>query len=210
MKQLLVLNLTGKAKDNQNHETSPNLSHEGEDASSCMEGNAGMKNNLHAKKGPAVNKSENNISGCYNVTVRTHILVQDPAGKLVLNSPSMITTNQTLELCCSSRAESDVTVSPLVDASLLYRTSSQGRGEAVVVLLFNHSGRVAVELRAENRVYAQKKSVRFCTEGNRKQPPQVKVKPNRQTPTSAFLSPSNSGRQESATKWTKQEAASHD
>lgn len=135
-------------------------------------------------------------AGCYNVTVKackpisctsfqTHIVVQDPVGELVLNTSSVITTNQKVPLFFSIAAGSNVTVSLLVNTTLLYRSCSYATGEeSVVVLLFNHTGTVAVELRAENRVSSQNKSVRVCVKRNRKPSPQVKVNPNWQPPTS--------------------------
>lgn len=146
-------------------------------------------------------------AGCYNVTIkvfnpisctsfRTHILVQDPVGKLVLNTPSVITTNQKLALCFSIAAGSNVTVSLLVNTTILYRNCSYAkREEAVVVLLFNHTGTAAVELQAENRVSSQNKSMRVCVEGNRKPSPQVKVNPNWQPPTRAFLNLADTGKE---------------
>nr|XP_020465285.1 polycystic kidney disease protein 1-like 1 [Monopterus albus] len=63
------------------------------------------------------------------------------------------------------------------------KNSSYATGEeAVVVLLFNHTGTVAVELRAENQVSSQNKSVIVSVEGNRKPSPQVRVNPNWQPP----------------------------
>lgn len=135
-------------------------------------------------------------SGCYNVTVKactpiscdsfqTHIVVPDLVGELVLNTSSVITTNQKVPLCFSIAAGSDVTASLLVNTTLLYRHCSYAIAEEIlVVLLFNHTGTVAVELQAKNRVSSQNKSVRVCVEGNRKPPPQVKVNPNWQPPTS--------------------------
>lgn len=110
---------------------------------------------------------------------QTHIVVPDLVGELVLNTSSVI------PLCFSIAAGSDVTASLLVNTTLLYRHCSYAIGEEIlVVLLFNHTGTVAVELQAKNRVSSQNKSVRVCVEGNRKPPPQVKVNPNWQPPTS--------------------------
>ncbi|XP_050922890.1 LOW QUALITY PROTEIN: polycystic kidney disease 1 like 1 [Lates calcarifer] len=136
------------------------------------------------------------VAGRYNVTVKalnpvswssfqTHILVQDLVGELALNVPSVIRTNQKHSASFSVSAGSNMTLSLLVNATLLYRNSSYATGEeAAVVLLLNHTGTVAVELRAENRVSSQKKSVRVCVKGNRKPSPQVRVNPNWQPPTS--------------------------
>ncbi|XP_073344382.1 polycystin-1-like protein 1 [Pagrus major] len=136
------------------------------------------------------------LAGCYKVTVEafnpissalfsTHILAQDRVGELVLNAPSVITTYQKHSVLFSVTAGSNVTLSLLVNAALLYRNSSYTTGEeATVVLLFNHTETVVVELRAENRVSSQKKSERLCVKGNRKPSPQVRVNPTWQPPTS--------------------------
>lgn len=136
------------------------------------------------------------IAGCYKVTVKafnptnwasfcTHILVQDPVGELLLNVPSVITANQKHSVSFSVTAGSNVTVSLLVNATVLYRNSSHTTGEeATVILLFDHAGVVVVELRAENRVSSQNKSVRVSVEGNRKPSPQVRANPTWQPPTS--------------------------
>ncbi len=135
------------------------------------------------------------IAGCYKVTAKafnpiswasccTHILVQEPVGELVLNAPSVITTNQKHSISFSVTAGSNVTVSLLVNATLWYRNSSYTTGDkATVVLLFNHTGAVVVELRAENRVSSQNESARVCVEGNRKPSPQVRVNPTWKPPT---------------------------
>ncbi|KAM9337218.1 polycystin-1-like protein 1 [Symphorus nematophorus] len=136
------------------------------------------------------------IAGCYEVTVKafnpvssssfcTHILVQDPVREPVLNVPSLITTHQKHYVLFSVTAGSNVTVSLLVNAKLVYRNSSYTTGEeAAVVLLLNRTGTVVVELRAENRVSSQNKSVRVCVEGNRKPSPQVRVNSTWQPPSS--------------------------
>lgn len=136
------------------------------------------------------------LAGCYNVTVKafnpvssdlfqTQMLVQDLVGKLTLTVPSVIKTNHKQSVIFSVAAGSDMTVSLLVNATLLYRNSSYATGEeAKVVLLFNHIGTVAVELRAENRVSSQNKSIRVCVKGNRKASPQAEANPNWQPPTS--------------------------
>lgn len=70
-----------------------------------------------------------------------------------------------------------MTVSLLVNATLLYRNSSYTTGEeAAVVLFFDHTGTAVVELRAENHVSSQNKTVRV--EGNRKLSTQVRANPN--------------------------------
>lgn len=143
------------------------------------------------------------IAGCYKVTVEafnpisrasfcTQILVQDPVGELVLNVPSVITTHQKHSVLFSVTAGSNVTVSLLVNATLLFRNSSYAAGgEAAMVLLFNRTGTVVVELRAENGVSSQSKSVRVCVERNRK--PQVKVNLTWQPSTSPVHSLVNNG-----------------
>lgn len=135
-------------------------------------------------------------AGRYKVTVKafnpiswasfcTHILVQDPVGELVLNVPSVIAINRKHSVSFSVTAGSNVTMSLLVNATLLYRNSSYTTGvQATAVLLFDHTGTVVVELRAENRVSSQNKSVRVCVDGNRKPSPQVRVNPMWQPPTS--------------------------
>lgn len=141
-------------------------------------------------------KASLSLAGCYKVTVEafnpvssasfsTHILAQDQVGGLVLNAPSMIAANQKDSVLFSVTAGSNVTLSLLVNAALLYRNSSYTTGEqATVVLLCNHTETVVVELRAENRVSSQKKSLRLCVKGNRKPSPQVRVNPMWQPPTS--------------------------
>ncbi|XP_028425777.1 polycystic kidney disease 1 like 1 [Perca flavescens] len=136
------------------------------------------------------------IAGRYTVAVRafnpisrasfcTHILVQEPVGELVLNVPSVITTHQKHSVLFSVTAGSNVTVSLLVNATLVYRSSSYTTGEeATAVLLFNHTGTVVVELRAENQVSSQNKSVRVCVERNRKEPSHVRIHQTWQPPTS--------------------------
>lgn len=134
------------------------------------------------------------LAGRYNVTVKafnpiswasfqTHILVQDPVGELVLHVPSVVTTNQKHSVSFSVTAGSNVTVSLLVNATLLYRNSNYAaEEEATVALFFDHTGTVVVELRAENRVSSQNKSATMCVEGKRKPSPQVN--PTWQPPTS--------------------------
>ncbi|KAM6908104.1 polycystin-1-like protein 1 [Lycodopsis pacificus] len=136
------------------------------------------------------------IAGRYKVAVEafnpiswasfcTHILVQDPVGELLLNVPSVIAANGKHPVSFRITAGSNVTVSLLVNATLLYRNSSYATGEeAMVVLHFDHTGIVVVELQAENQVSSQNKSVRMCVKGNRKQSPQVRVNPTWQPPTS--------------------------
>lgn len=136
------------------------------------------------------------VAGSYKVALKafnpiswasfcTRILVQDPVGELVLNVPSAITTNHTLPVLFRVAAGSNVTVSLLVNATLLYRNSSYTTGEEeTVVLLFKHTGPVLVELRAENRVSSQNKSLRVFIEGNRKPSAQVRGNPTWQPPTS--------------------------
>lgn len=137
------------------------------------------------------------IAGSYKVTIRafnpiswaslrTHVLVQDPVGgELALNVPSVIAANREHSVSFRVAAGSNVTVSLLVNATPLYRNSSYATGEeATVVLFFKHTGTAVVELRAENRVSSQNKSVRVCVEGNREPSPQVRVNPTWQPPTS--------------------------
>ncbi|CAK6980027.1 polycystic kidney disease 1 like 1, partial [Scomber scombrus] len=134
------------------------------------------------------------IAGRYNVTVKafnpiswasfhTHILVQDPVGDLSLNVLSVITTNQKHLVLFAVTSGSNMTVSLLVNATLLYRNSNYSAAEeAAAVLFFDHAGTVVVELRAENRVSSQNKNVTVSVEGKRKPSPQVN--PTRQPPTS--------------------------
>lgn len=134
------------------------------------------------------------IAGSYNVTVKsfnpvswasfhTHILVQDPVGELVLKVPSVITTNRKHSVLFSVTAGSNVTVSLLVNATVLYRNSNYAaEEEAAVVLFFDHTGTVVIELQAENRVSSQNKSATVRVEGKRKPSPQVN--PIWQPPTS--------------------------
>ncbi|XP_034416623.1 polycystic kidney disease 1 like 1 [Cyclopterus lumpus] len=136
------------------------------------------------------------IAGRYKVAVKafnpiswasfcTHILVQEPVGELLLNVPSVLTTNRKHPVSFSVTAGSNVTVSLLVNATLLYSNSSYATGEdTVVVLIFDHTGTVVVELQAENRVSSQNKSVRVSVEGNRKSSPQVRINPMWQASTS--------------------------
>lgn len=136
------------------------------------------------------------VAGRYEVTVKafnpiswasfcTHILAQDPVGGLVLNVPSVITAHQMYPVLFSVTAGSNVTVSLLANATLLYRNSSYTTGEeATVVLLLNHTRTVAVELRAENQVSSQNKSLRVCFDRNRMSLPQVRANATWQPPTS--------------------------
>ncbi|XP_045922035.1 polycystic kidney disease 1 like 1 [Micropterus dolomieu] len=136
------------------------------------------------------------VAGRYKVTVKafnpiswasfcTHILAQDPVGGLVLNVPSVITAHQMYPVLFSVTAGSNVTVSLLANATLLYRNSSYTTGEeATVVLLLNHTRTVAVELRAENQVSSQNKSLRVCFDRNRMLLPQVRANATWQPPTS--------------------------
>ncbi|XP_034428977.1 polycystic kidney disease 1 like 1 [Hippoglossus hippoglossus] len=138
--------------------------------------------------------------GRYNVTVeafnpvsrasfQTHILVQDPVGELELSVPRAIRTNQKHVVLFSVAAGSNVTVSLLVNATLLYRNSSYATGEeAAAVLLFDHAGTFPFELRAENQVSSRNKSVRVCVEENRKSSPQVTVDANWEPHTSQIPS----------------------
>lgn len=115
----------------------------------------------------------------------THILVQEPVGELLLNVPSVLMTNRKHPVSFSVTAGSNVTVSLLVNATLLYSNSSYATGEeAMVVLNFDHTGTVVVELQAENRVSSQNKRVRVSVEGNRKSSPQVRINPTWQAPIS--------------------------
>lgn len=146
-------------------------------------------------------------TGCYNVTVKafkpitctsfqTHILVQDPVGELPLNTSSVTATHQKLALFFSIAAGTNMSVSLLVNTVLQYKNCSYATGEeSAVVLLFNHTGTFAVELRAENRVSSQNKSVRVCVEGNRKPSPQVKVNPNWQPASSPVDNLADTGKE---------------
>nr|XP_043891851.1 polycystic kidney disease 1 like 1 [Solea senegalensis] len=139
------------------------------------------------------------ITGRYNVTVKagnwtlfqTHVLVQDPVGELVLSVPRVIRPDHRQPVSFSVAAGSDMTVSLLVNATQVYRNCTYAAGEEVtVVLLFDHTGASVVELRAENRVSSQNKSVRLCAEGDGKSLLQVRANPNWQPP--ATQSPANS------------------
>ncbi|KAG7526791.1 polycystic kidney disease protein 1-like 1 [Solea senegalensis] len=139
------------------------------------------------------------LAGRYNVTVKagnwtlfqTHVLVQDPVGELVLSVPRVIRPDHRQPVSFSVAAGSDMTVSLLVNATQVYRNCTYAAGEEVtVVLLFDHTGASVVELRAENRVSSQNKSVRLCAEGDGKSLLQVRANPNWQPP--ATQSPANS------------------
>ncbi|XP_053269030.1 polycystic kidney disease 1 like 1 [Pleuronectes platessa] len=139
-------------------------------------------------------------AGRYDVTVealnpvsrasfQTHILVQDPVGELELSVPHVIRTNQKQAVLFSVAAGSNVTVSLLVNGTLLYRNSSYATGEeAAEVLLFDRAGTFPFELRAENQVSSRNKSVRVCVEENRKSSPQVTVDPDWEQPNSQIPS----------------------
>ncbi|TNN59486.1 Polycystic kidney disease 1 like 1 [Liparis tanakae] len=115
----------------------------------------------------------------------THILVQEPVGELLLDVPSVLMTNRQHPVSFSVTAGSNVTVSLLVNATLLYSNSSYATGEeAMAVLNFDHTGTVVVELRAENRVSSQNKRVRVSVEGNRKSSPQIRINPTGRAPAS--------------------------
>lgn len=135
-------------------------------------------------------------AGRYNVTAKaldpigraslcTHILLQDPVGELLLNVPSVVTAHQRHPVSFSVTAGSNVTVSLLVNTTLLHRNSSYAAGEeTTVVSLFDQAGTVVVELRAENRVSSQNRSVKVRVEGNRKLSPEVMVNPTWRPPSS--------------------------
>uniref|UniRef100_A0AAQ4P3R6 Polycystic kidney disease 1b n=1 Tax=Gasterosteus aculeatus aculeatus TaxID=481459 RepID=A0AAQ4P3R6_GASAC len=135
-------------------------------------------------------------AGRYNVTAKaldpigraslcTHILLQDPVGELLLNVPSVVTAHQRHPVSFSVTAGSNVTVSLLVNTTLLHRNSSYAAGEeTTVVSLFDQAGTVVVELRAENRVSSQNRSVKVRVEGNRKLSPEVMVNPTWRPPCS--------------------------
>lgn len=115
----------------------------------------------------------------------THVLVRDPAGELLLNISTVITTRQERRVSFRTAAGPSMNVSLLVNATLLYRVSSHTTGEeATAALLSNHSGTVAAGLRAENQVSFQNKSPRMCVEGSREPSAQVRVNQTWQPPTS--------------------------
>ena len=155
------------------------------------------------------------LAGRYNVTVealnpvsrasfQTHILVQDPVGELELSVPRVIRTNQKHVVLFRAAAGSNMTVSLLVNATLLYRNSRYATGEeAAAVLLFDHAGTFPFELRAENQVSSRNKSVRVCVEENRKSSPQVIVDPNWEPHTSQIPSLGDNGKC-SVFNWTLQ------
>lgn len=84
----------------------------------------------------------------------THILVQHPV-LLVLDVPAGL----------------NVTVSPLVNATLLQRSGSNTAGEVVVFL--GRTGTAVVRIRAENQVSSQNKSPMSCEKGKGETSPQV-------------------------------------
>ncbi|MEQ2182726.1 hypothetical protein GOODEAATRI_025233, partial [Goodea atripinnis] len=89
--------------------------------------------------------------------------------ELFFDIPSGVTSDQTCLVSFTISAESDGTVSLLVNATVKHRSTSCTAGaEATVVLLFDHSGTVVIQLRAENEVSFQRESARMCVKGNRK------------------------------------------
>ncbi|XP_032406611.1 polycystic kidney disease 1 like 1 [Xiphophorus hellerii] len=89
--------------------------------------------------------------------------------ELLFDLAKRVTSNQTCLVSCSISGKSVATVSLLVNAKAKYRGSSCTAGvEATVVLLFTRSGPVANQVRAENQVYFQSKSVIMCVKGKRK------------------------------------------
>lgn len=108
------------------------------------------------------NHSSENLKGCI-CTEKCY------NHELCLDSTTGVTANQTYLVSFNVSAESVVTVSLLVNASVKYKSSSCTTGaEATVVLLFTHCGTVVIQLRAENQVSLQNKSVRMCVKGKRK------------------------------------------
>ncbi|MED6272789.1 hypothetical protein CHARACLAT_000309 [Characodon lateralis] len=89
--------------------------------------------------------------------------------ELFFDIPRGVTSDQTCLVSFIISAESDGTVSLLVNATVKHRSSSCTAGaKATVVLLFDHSGTVVIQLRAENEVSFQRESARMCVKGNRK------------------------------------------
>ncbi|XP_017157255.1 polycystic kidney disease 1 like 1 [Poecilia reticulata] len=89
--------------------------------------------------------------------------------ELLFDLAKGVASNLTCLVSCSISGKSDATVSLLVNAKVKHRGSSCTAGaEAAAVLLFTRSGPVANQLRAENRVYFQSKSVIMCVKGKRK------------------------------------------
>ncbi|KAM8822788.1 polycystin-1-like protein 1 [Spinachia spinachia] len=138
-------------------------------------------------------------AGRYNVTAEalnpisrawlcTRILAQDPVGELLLNVPGPVTAHRRHPVSFTVTAGSNVTVSLLVNATLMHRNGSYAAGEeTTVVLLFDQTGTVVVELRAENRVSSQNKSVKVHVEVDRKLSPKVRVNPTWRPPSSQSL-----------------------
>lgn len=132
------------------------------------------------------------VAGRYRVTVKafnpvswasfhTQISAQSPVGELFLKVPRVITTNQKHYLLFSVTAGSDLTVSLRVNATCVYMNSNYTTPrEAAVALLVHHAGTVVVELRAENQVSSQNKSLKVCVLGKQK----IEVNPPWQPPTS--------------------------
>ncbi|XP_062235998.1 polycystin-1-like protein 1 [Platichthys flesus] len=152
---------------------------------------------LHSDASPQAFKVYEQIcalrpSGSWTSAVRTHIQFslevvshggrmgsRDPVGELELSVPRVIRTNQRQAVLFGVAAGSNVTVSLLVNATLLYRNSSYATGEeAAALLLFDHAGTFPFEIRAENQVSSRNKSVRVRVEENRKSSSQVTVDPD--------------------------------
>ncbi|XP_051796475.1 polycystic kidney disease 1 like 1 [Acanthochromis polyacanthus] len=168
-KHLLVLNLT---KDDHNCENYRNLSSKEKD---CNHGNITYDPNVSqhlvcCHVGTLHLLHTSNLSSCH-LHLHLHVLVEGPVGELVLNIP---TRNQNHLVLFSVTAASNMTVCLLANAAPLYRNCSYATA-AEVVLLFNHTGTVVIELQTENRVPSQNRSVRVCVEGNRKASPQDRV-----------------------------------
>ncbi|XP_038126404.1 polycystic kidney disease 1 like 1 [Cyprinodon tularosa] len=121
------------------------------------EGNELFKLTVEAES----NHSSENLKDCV-------CRMKDCDNELLFDIPGG-TTNQTCRVSFSISAESDVTACLLVNATPKHRSSSCTAGaEATVVLLFNRSGTVVIQLRAENQVSFQSKCVRMCVRGKRK------------------------------------------
>ncbi|XP_015242082.1 PREDICTED: polycystic kidney disease protein 1-like 1 [Cyprinodon variegatus] len=122
------------------------------------EGNELFKPTVEAES----NHSSENLKDCV-------CRMKDCDNELLFDIPGGTTSNQTCRVSFSISAESDVTACLLVNATPKHRSSSCTAGaEATVVLLFNRSGTVVIQLRAENQVSFQSKCVRMCVRGKRK------------------------------------------
>ncbi|XP_045066252.1 polycystic kidney disease 1 like 1 [Coregonus clupeaformis] len=120
------------------------------------------------------------IAGSYLVMVKafnpiswagfhTHFLVQDPVGDFLLNIPSVVTVDCPTAALFTITTGSNMSVVVFANTSVLYQNHSYTAGEEVTVgLLFDRTGTAEVEVRAENLVSSENRTVNVCVQLVRK------------------------------------------